>query len=550
MADEPQFEGKVLKNKYRVGKRLGQGGMGTVWAAVHELTGRKLAIKILAARLTDQKTIVERFGREARAASAVNHPGIVEVLDLDRTSDGTPFLVMERLEGETLADRLDRRPRLPPDEVTMIVGQLLEALDAAHAHGVVHRDLKPENIVISRRRGGSESVKLLDFGISAKEDERVSELTLEGSVLGTPHYMAPEQALGESSVDGRADLYSIGVLIFECLAGDVPFDAPNYNRLIHTILHNTPPPLPEDVRPGVPEPLKALMGSLLKKDPSHRPQTARQALEIMAGDALPAAMESQGEFLDFPTEGFSGDPVFADSDPAPGAPEEPAGLGGLELDEDALSSARKTRDPATPLSLDAAAVGRGSHAGEAPLSPNARPGPASATSGEQGHTSTGRMAAVTTGRMAAVSTGRHGAATPADPPEKKRSRAGVLLLVLALVAAGAGGWYLWPSFQSSEVAPAPASALPQSPSVAADKAPPRREREQTVSVSVRNLPAGARLYLDGIPVGSPPLRLRRGEEERRLRIEATGHDSRTISVRPTMDLRVNGYLRVAGSRLR
>ncbi|MCZ7679447.1 MAG: serine/threonine protein kinase [Sandaracinaceae bacterium] len=228
--------GHTLLGKYEIEGLLGQGGMGAVWRARHALTGRKLAIKTLDEAYLDNKAVVQRFGREARAASACQHPGIVEVLDLDQTEEGVPFLVMEFLEGETLARRIERRGRLEEAEIVHLGTMLLEALDAAHSHGVVHRDLKPDNIYVvpAGRRG--EIVKILDFGISHKRDEAGAKLTMTGSVLGTPHYMSPEQAMGEAEIDHRADLYAAGVVLYECAVGDVPFDAPNYNKLLRTIL--------------------------------------------------------------------------------------------------------------------------------------------------------------------------------------------------------------------------------------------------------------------------------------------------------------------------
>ncbi|MCA9581692.1 MAG: serine/threonine protein kinase, partial [Myxococcales bacterium] len=224
--------GQTLLDKYVIAKQLGAGGMGTVWLGRHRGTGRNVAIKVLDDAMLKHPDVVQRFGREARAASAIQHPGIVEVLDLDQTPDGHPFLVMEFLEGEPLSSRIEKKGRLSENETIEIMRQLLEALDAAHAHGVVHRDLKPDNIFLVPRGGTGETVKILDFGISHKADEVVTKLTVQGTVLGTPHYMAPEQAMGKADVDGRADVYAAGIVFYECMVGDVPFDADNYNALL------------------------------------------------------------------------------------------------------------------------------------------------------------------------------------------------------------------------------------------------------------------------------------------------------------------------------
>ncbi len=236
------LSGRTLLSKYRIERMLGQGGMGSVWQGVHTLTGRKIAIKMLDDRFLSNLNVVQRFGREARAASAIHHEGIVEVLDLDQTEEGKPFLVMEYLEGELLSRRIDRRGKLAQDELAHMGSLLLDALHAAHQSGVVHRDLKPDNIFLvpGGRRG--ELVKILDFGISSKDDETQAKLTVTGSVLGTPHYMSPEQAMGDTHLDRRVDVYGAAVVLYECCVGDVPYDGANYNKLLRVILDEEPVP--------------------------------------------------------------------------------------------------------------------------------------------------------------------------------------------------------------------------------------------------------------------------------------------------------------------
>ncbi|MFK7991414.1 MAG: protein kinase [Sandaracinaceae bacterium] len=233
--------GRTLLGKYEVVSLLGSGGMGTVWSATHALTARKLAVKVLDESFLKNEKVMKRFGREARAASSIAHPGIVEVIDIDQTDEGVPFMVMEFLEGETLASRIEARGRLDQDEMLEMAALLLDALEAAHEHGVIHRDLKPENIYLVPAGRQGEIVKILDFGISHMQEDQGQKLTMTGSVLGTPHYMSPEQALGDVTVDHRADLYAMGVVLYECVVGDVPFDAPNYNKLLRLILDEEPP---------------------------------------------------------------------------------------------------------------------------------------------------------------------------------------------------------------------------------------------------------------------------------------------------------------------
>ncbi len=273
--------GQTLLGKYELTRLLGKGGMGEVWEGEHQLTGRRVAVKVLSDHYLNNRKVVARFGREARAASSVQHEGIVEILDQDKTQDGVPFLVMEFLEGESVGARIKRRRRLSQGEALAIMLPLLDALEAAHQAGVVHRDLKPDNVFILPGVRGTESVKILDFGISQKADEIDHHLTQEGAVLGTPHYMSPEQARGEAGIDARADIYSAAVLLYECVVGDVPFDAGNYNALLQIIL-SKPPVAPRERGAKVSGPFEQVMLAALHKEKHGRPPTARALHDLLA----------------------------------------------------------------------------------------------------------------------------------------------------------------------------------------------------------------------------------------------------------------------------
>jgi serine/threonine-protein kinase len=269
-----------LLGKYELTRMLGKGGMGEVWEGGHQLTGRRVAVKILADAYLSNRKVVARFGREARAASAVQHDGIVEILDQDSTQDGVPFLVMEFLEGESVGQRIKRKHRLNEDEALAIMLPLLDALDAAHQAGVIHRDLKPDNVFVLPGVRGEERVKILDFGISQKADEIEHRLTQEGSVLGTPHYMSPEQARGAASIDVRVDVYAAAVLLYECVVGEVPFDAGNYNALLQIIL--TKPPVPPRARGAqVSRAVELVILAGLAKEREERPPNARVLRELL-----------------------------------------------------------------------------------------------------------------------------------------------------------------------------------------------------------------------------------------------------------------------------
>ncbi len=370
--------GQTLCGKYRVDALVGQGGMASVWQGTHLATGRRIAIKVLDDRFLESAHVVERFGREARAASSIHHESIVDVLDLDRTDEGAPFLVMEFLEGETLTDRIERKGRLTEAEIVAIADPLLDALHAAHEAGVVHRDLKPDNIMLvpARRRG--ELVKVLDFGISSKADE-ISSLTTTGSLLGTPHYMSPEQARGRTDVDRRADVYAMGVLLYECAVGDVPFDAENYNALIHEIV-NTPPVPPRARGALISEAVQNVVLGALAKDRARRPESAEELRERLLAVAVAPAAPTSGAFaLDepgsgerslrekLPTVAATAPPLPALSPrppspppPPPHPPPPPARRAATTSSRSPLESLPSTPPPgpARRLELDAAAVRR------------------------------------------------------------------------------------------------------------------------------------------------------------------------------------------------
>jgi serine/threonine-protein kinase len=282
-ADDPVI-GQTLDGKYRVESLIGQGGMGTVYRATHLMLGKPVALKLIKPELVTSKDIARRFQREARAASNLNHPGIATVYDLGQTGDGTLYIAMEFVNGPSLKDALADGP-LPADRVVRIVRQIATALAAAHEMQIVHRDLKPQNVILAKDAAGREVAKLLDFGIAKTFDDGATKLTSTGIVIGTPQYMSPEQASG-SDVDGRSDLYALGVIAYEMLTGVVPFTAPNTLALLVKQMHEAPVP-PSVRRPeaGIPPALEALALRCLEKDPEKRYQTAGEvaaALEAFA----------------------------------------------------------------------------------------------------------------------------------------------------------------------------------------------------------------------------------------------------------------------------
>jgi len=252
--------------------------MGTVYEAEHVAIGRAVAVKVLHPSQARKKVSVKRFHHEARAAGAIGHPNICEVYDLGDLEDGSPYLVMERLVGETLADRISRDGVLPYDEVLDLITQVLSGLIAAHEKGIVHRDIKPENVFLTRRVGCPPIAKILDFGVSkmlplGDRAEEELHLTRTGMVMGTPFYMSPEQARGDRDLDARVDLYACGVIMYEALTARRPFLAPNYNALLLQILTTSPRPVRE-LRPGVPDGIERVVEKAMRRSRDDRYRNA------------------------------------------------------------------------------------------------------------------------------------------------------------------------------------------------------------------------------------------------------------------------------------
>jgi len=276
--------GDLLADRYRLLRTIGEGGMGSVWAAHHELIGRDVAIKVTGEKVSKRREIRERFLNEARAVGKVRHPNVIDVMDVGQLPDSRLYIVFELLEGRTLEEQLHKKGRLPAGDAARIVVEVCRGLEAAHGAGVVHRDLKPANVFLHRAPGGGVVIKLLDFGISKTvDDEGVSlSVTQTGVVMGTPQYMSVEQARGRDDIDVRTDIWSAGAILYELATGRVAFDAPNYNAVIDRIMHEESLPL---ISSGVNEPgLQLVVSRCLAKQRSQRFQTAhelREALETL-----------------------------------------------------------------------------------------------------------------------------------------------------------------------------------------------------------------------------------------------------------------------------
>jgi serine/threonine-protein kinase len=269
--------GDLVGGKYRVVRVIGEGGMGTVYEARHEHLGSSVALKFLHPDLAQRPPLVARFLQEARVSATIKSPYVTQVVDVDQTAEGAPYLVMELLEGESLDSRMARGMPLPLALALDIGLQILLALEAAHAHGVVHRDLKPDNVWLGPP-ATSPHVKLLDFGIAKlkSSQEFLQVATRPGSMMGTPAYMAPEQAISADQVDHRADLYSFGVILYEMLSGSRPVDTDDANEMLVRLARGEVHPLATK-NPDVPRGVAELVDRLVAPNPDRRPPSAAAA---------------------------------------------------------------------------------------------------------------------------------------------------------------------------------------------------------------------------------------------------------------------------------
>jgi serine/threonine-protein kinase len=280
--------GELVGGKYQLCQILGEGGMGSVWVARNRTLDVEVALKLMRSELAeDVEGIAERMLQEARAAACIGHPAIIQVFDFGFTEHGDPFIVMELLRGESLAQAIRRRGRVNPVRAAQTLLPIVDALSAAHRRGIVHRDLKPENIFLSRPAGHRLQPKVLDFGIAKLEQRANERLTRDGAVIGSPAYMAPEQLRGDPHVDARADVWSLGVVLFQMITGQRPFEGANYHASMWNILNAEPRSLADC---GVDDPeLAWIVQQCLIKD-----MRARYADMRAFGQALARWLLAQG----------------------------------------------------------------------------------------------------------------------------------------------------------------------------------------------------------------------------------------------------------------
>lgn len=486
---------------YTLTDKLGEGGMGSVYLAEHTLIRRKAAIKLLNSDLCNNPEMINRFFNEAKAASSINHPGIVEIYDYGYHTDNGAFIVMQHLQGETLKERIKRMGRLPVPMAVTFTRQIAGALGAAHDAGIVHRDLKPDNIFLVRdpEVAGGERIRILDFGI-AKLTGAGDSQTRTGTVMGTPSYMSPEQCMGAGNVDSRTDIYALGCILFHMLCGQPPFAGDGWS-LIGAHIYQ-PPPAPSSVLPTIPPALEQMILRMLAKEPDNRFANAERLIATI--DSLSLDMQT----IKVHVPGASSAMAAVSASSAMAAVSAPSAMAAVSAPPDVATRPLGTPVPMVPPALT------GPQAGSMPFAALAAAMPAGYAAVPAAAAYPVSAAGNTTLSSAA------GIGVPAQPRKKP-----YLPIAIGLVVAGAaigGGMMVMQNKETSQAA-APVAALPapvqpaaapvvspQTPvqpgsgQVAPDVAPP-----QTNSVSIESEPSGAEIFrkLDGVRLGSTPQKL-------------------------------------------
>jgi serine/threonine-protein kinase len=468
---------------YQVLQKIGSGAMGAVFLAAHPVIGKRVALKVIHPELANNEEMVGRFFNEARAVTQIGHDNIVDVQDFGQTPDGESFIVMELLEGESLGARMKREGAFSVPRATHVAMQIADGLAAAHARGIIHRDLKPDNIMLISRGGDQDYVKILDFGLAKLQGPgAMQNKTKTGSLLGTPHYMAPEQCEGKRAIDHRVDVYALGCILFQMLTGRVPFPGEGFGEVLVKHLRE-PPPLPTRLNPQVPKHLETIILHALAKKPEFR----------FAGmDDFRAALRDPERFAQ-KMDASALEVNLTPSEPIP-APFIPPGVA-MGTPPPAAAP-----PPGAPQRLDASA----------PTVMGAAPDPQRVQAARQQQAAAFDVATAPGQRRLERPT--------VSQPHKigKRPRARNNSAIIAIGAGlgllgvlGFAGWFFV-------------------------------GRGSTVSVAVKSTPDGAEVVQDGRVIGRAPLvlALPRGDQKVTLEVRKEGFLSSQRSVTPTSDLEV------------
>jgi tRNA A-37 threonylcarbamoyl transferase component Bud32 len=486
--------GTMLDDRYRIDELLSVGGMGAVYSATHVLLQKRVAVKVLRSELPHAHLMVDRFHREAIAASAIGHDNIVEVTDMGLLPSGTAYLVMELLEGQSLREVMRAEVPMAVDRACRICCEILRGLGAAHQAGIVHRDLKPDNVFVARK-GKREVIKILDFGVSLLKRPNVPDtrLTSTGVIVGTPRYMSPEQAKGEQDLSGAVDIYAAGVVLYEMLTGQLPYFGENYNVIVHEIMAGKWMPL-ETRRPDVPREIC---------------QVVRRALALAPGDRFASAEDMVAEL-----EPFAGAPPAGSHTASRSIPAAPAAAGKMAV---ALAATEMATVP-----------------GRLKKSPGLNdptPDPAWADQSRPG--------------------GRGDTADPFVRPP--RGMAGPLFIAVLVLAGAAAAFFLWRRGQDEEPGAPAAGRIDQAAGAQAARAQPAdaaplaagpadagAAQADEVTFEFVIVPSTATVYVDDQPVADKQRTpIPRGDTPVKIRIEAPDYAPRTLEQIPDKDRTVS-----------
>jgi serine/threonine protein kinase len=360
----------IIGERYRLDRKIGQGGTGSIWLAHDDRLDRQVAIKFLFAHSPQhQERLARRVALEAKIAASIQHRNVVQIFDFGTHESNIPYIVMEALSGFSLGEAFDDNQSFSLDVMIHIMSEVLRGLATVHDAGIVHRDLKPENIFLVKERGDKLSPKLLDFGISRSlepDTRRSAVTTTEGLILGTPQYMSPEQARGLGNIDKRTDIYSVGIILFEALAGFVPFDSENMGDLLIKVIRGKPPPL-HHIAPQLGEALCSVVDKALARNREHRYSDAAEMHEALLAAVLhvPTALERDRPMFPPPAiqsrsqskrSGFESEFNLQAQEPSDPPPSEPAAARGLETVGDRGPRNRRRSDEQATVAADAASA--------------------------------------------------------------------------------------------------------------------------------------------------------------------------------------------------
>jgi eukaryotic-like serine/threonine-protein kinase len=494
---------------YEVKQKLGEGGMGAVYLAVHPNIGKRVALKVLHPEFSSNQEVIARFFNEAKAVNDIQHPNIVDIIDYGEMLPGpggtqkVVYFIMEFLAGQSLARLIRDQAPFAPDRAQLIGMQVADALSASHRAGIVHRDLKPDNVMISTRRDGRDFVKVLDFGIAKLTgDQPGSRRTRTGIVMGTPAYMSPEQCEGRGHVDHRTDIYSLGTLLFEMLTAEVPFRGEGYGEVL--VQHMTHvPPRPSSILPSIPRHLEAVCLKALEKRPAERYQDMESFLRALQDPV--GYVEGHGGVDRFVTY----NQIVQSGEFAHLYMPTPSGQHPLHVEPGPYTPAHaRTITPAPADLTGSGPIGLLTPMPHlAPLMPPAADVPSVGSS----------------------------AYRPLPAAPEKRGRGRVLVMVLGAIALGIGGFYGYrlidPPPESSQAATGEGTPGTEG----ATSGPSVEPIADKVSVLVQSKPSGATIYVAGEQRGVTPgtVELERGDAPVEIVVRADGYEDRTQSVEPT-----------------